>query len=138
MWKKKHVKKALKSVPKNCKKKLQKKCAKMCKNCQKVWEKKVLKRDWNNFFLNLVLVFDIRLSDFKRGRRFGEYMYIPGYLVTGTYKNFNKQTTPFCMFTNRAATPQMWRKNIALGINKRLSSNCSSKELFKESTPIVQ
>ena len=57
-------------------------------------------------------------------------------LDLGTYQIFNKpNNTPLYVHKQSSHPPSVTR-NIASGINQRLSSNCSNEELFKMGTPI--
>ena len=59
-------------------------------------------------------------------------------LNTGTYKTYNKPNNTPLYVHNQSSHPPGVKKNIALGINKHLSSNSSTEELFKETSPIFQ
>ena len=59
-------------------------------------------------------------------------------LNTGTYKTFNKPNNTPLYVHNQSSHPPGAKENIPLAINKRLSSNSSNEELFKESSPIFQ
>ena len=59
-------------------------------------------------------------------------------LNTGTYKTYNKPNNTPLYVHKQSSHPPGVKNNIALAINKRLSSNCSTEELFQESSPIFQ
>ena len=55
-------------------------------------------------------------------------------LTTGTYKTFNKPNNTPLYVHKQSSHPPNVTKNIAANVNYRLSSNCSSKELFEETS----
>ena len=67
-----------------------------------------------------------------------DFLDLPLDLDLGTYQIFNKPNNIPLYVHKQSSHPPNVTRNIASGINKRLSSNCSNEELFKIGTPIFQ